>query len=536
MVKSVNNIMPDENGNVAIALDKTLTLTDTAAEAKTVGDRITANRRWTGWIDTPTGVYVDTTAKTMTFGPNTHVCWGNQRQNIGNNTYDISNMMNGTFIYYDSVNKTITTDATNTYHIYLGAFWKPYHLADLHMDKAKLYIDNMPITYTGKYYNKTINCLGDSITAGVGTTKAYHQWLGQLCGFKTINNYGLGGSSITPIGNHDPAWTGEEEILSFYERYDSMGEADVITVFGCINDWTTGRELGYITDTTTDTFYGTLKLLCEGLIAKYPTSDIYFISSPQCDYINRPANKLNDTQWANNTEGYNRKGYKIQDYAYAMSEVCALYGIPFINLTDNCYWGLSGVLGQYRGNEDGSNIAGILGNDSLHPNAEGHKKIALKIAGAINDGIGNNVVINERKYELIETVEVTEENVGAVKLFHNLDKLILYINCPIAADTINCGIDVYKNSTLAGYGWLSSIANSTSARIGYFEAKNENGLVVCENTTPQNNVERPSNAALHRKAWHADGQGPFTQVKIFAGSGTYFPVGTTFELWGIKAQ
>lgn len=95
-----------------------------------------------------------------------------------------------------------------------------------------------------------------------------------------------------------------------------------------------------------------------------------------------------------------------------------------------------------------------------------------------------NVAINERTYELIETVEVTEENVGAIKLFHNLDKLILYINCPIAADTINCGIDVYKNNTLAGYAWLSGIANSTSARIGYFEAKNENGLVVCENTTP----------------------------------------------------
>ena len=520
-------LTPDES----LIIDNTLSIDGAAADAKVTGDRIYNSRRWDGWIDTDTGVYIDTAAKTITFGANTHICWGNQRHNVGNTVHDISSMMSGNFMFYDPVNDVITTSTATTRNIYLGAFWKPYHLVDLHMDKTKLYIDGMPITYVGKYNGKTINCLGDSITAGVGTTKAYHQWFGQLCGFKTINNYGVGGSSITPIGSHEPAWTGEENIQSFYERYSDMGDADVVSVMGCVNDWIAGRELGSITDTTTDTFYGTMKLLCEGLIAKYPTADIYFFSSPQCDYAHRPANKLRGTQWEGNTEGFNRKGYKIQDYAHAMSEVCAIYGIPFMNLTDNCYWGLSGVLGEY----ENDNVNGAYGSDSLHPNAEGHKKIALKMSSVINNGYGNSPVANEPRYELIEKVEITEDNVASINLYHDLDKLILYINCPIASTTVNCGIDVYKSDVLAGYAWLNNMAATSSARVGCFEARNENGLVVCENTTPQNDAERKSNAAVNRKAWKVDGKGAFTRIRIFGGSGAAFPIGTVFELWGVKA-
>lgn len=368
--------------NFNLEVDTTLTLSGVPADSKTVGEKIEFLRKFNGWIDTNTGVYIDTVNKKLTFGANSYITYGNQLFNMSNTTHDISTMIGGSWVYLDISTQPykLTKDKNSSYVILLGALWKPNHLSDLHMDKTKLFIDGMPVSYSGRYHNKTINCLGDSMTEGVGTTKAYHQWFGQLCGFKTINNYGVGGSSISPKTDDIPTW---DTFKSFYERYGEMGEADVITVFGGVNDWVTGRELGKISDTTSNTFYGAMKLLCQGLINKYPTSDIFVFSSPQCDYVNRPASELGGTEWAGNTEGYNRKGYKLQDYTNAMSEVCSIYGIPFCSLTNNLFYGLSGVLGDHKG------TSGAYGTDALHPNAEGHKKIALKMATVINGGIGS---------------------------------------------------------------------------------------------------------------------------------------------------
>lgn len=507
--------------------DTTLTKSGVPADAKTVGDKFDFFRKYNGWIDTNTGVYIDTSAKTLTFGANSFITYGNQKINVGNTTHDISTMINGNFVYYDLNTKTLTKQNGSGYVIYLGALWKPNHLADFHMDKRKLFIDGMPVSYIGRYHNKTINCLGDSMTEGVGTTKAYHQWFGQLCGFKTINNYGVGGSCIAPKVDEIPTW--EEGILSFYERYNDMSSADVITVFGGVNDWCTGRELGNITDTTANTFYGAMKLLCEGLISKYPTSDIFVFSSPQCDYINRPANDLSGTKWAGNTEGYNRKGYKLQDYANAMSEVCAIYGIPFCSMTNNLFYGLSGVLGDHNG------TSGAYGSDALHPNADGHKKIALRMASVINSGIGNSPVVNESKYELIETVEVTEDGVQAFTFNFNLNKLVLYIKTPVATEAVDCGINVFKGNDKVGYAWLSGVCNTSNGRSGSFEARIENGFVVCENTATQNDIENKSNTQLYRKTWLAIGDSPLTRLYMWGGGAKALPIGTTLELWGVKA-
>ena len=390
--EETNNAIVDAVTNIEVSggvlLDDSLTIGGAAADARSTGSRIDNSRKYNAFIDTNSYVNIDTAKKTIFFGANTHIIYGDLKSNVANTTHDISSMIGGAFIYYDIENKTLTKTYSPRY-AYLGALWNPAHLADLHIDSNKLLVDGMPITRTGRYLNKTINCLGDSMTYGTGTTKAYHQWLGQLCGFKTINNYGVAGSSISPKVDSVPTWDTTE---SFLERYSDMSAADAVIVFGGVNDWVTGRELGTINDTDTTTFYGAMKALCEGLIAKYTTNDIFVFSSPQCDYVSRPATDLGGTEWANNTEGYNRKGYKLQDYSNAMGEVCAVYGIPFTSLTNNLYYGLSGVLGEYK-NDD---VNGVYGSDGLHPNAEGHKKIALKIANVINSGFGEGCFIDSK--------------------------------------------------------------------------------------------------------------------------------------------
>lgn len=334
------------------------------------------NKKVSGWIDCLGTVEIDTKAKTLTFGASAHITYGGERYNVANTVHNISTFMNGSFLFFNPTTKTLSSAYSDGF-VYLGALWNPQCNADLHITRGKFVVDGMPVSYTGRFYNKKVNCLGDSMTYGTGTTKAYHQWFRQLCGFSTVVNYGVGGSCIAPKVDTVPTW--EEGIESFCERYSAMdNDADTVVVLGGVNDWVTGRTLGALTDTGTDTFYGAMKSLCEGLIAKYPTSNIYMFSSPQNDYVSRPADSISGTAWAGNTEGYNRKGRKIQDYANAMKEVCAVYGIPFYSLTDNLFWGLSGVLGDNNG------TSGVYGSDALHPNAEGHKKIALRMAGFMN--------------------------------------------------------------------------------------------------------------------------------------------------------
>ena len=86
--------------------------------------------------------------------------------------------------------------------------------------------------------NKTINVIGDSITAGSGTSdirNVYHAVLGRMVGARVVRNYGIGGTRVArfdcPGENWGPA---------FVDRYADMAEdADPILVFGGTNDYGT---------------------------------------------------------------------------------------------------------------------------------------------------------------------------------------------------------------------------------------------------------------------------------------------------------
>jgi hypothetical protein len=58
-------------------------------------------------------------------------------------------------------------------------------------------------------------------------------------------------------------------------------DADLITVFGGTNDFNANSPIGTIADTASTTFYGSLHILIEGLIDKYPSKAIAFIASRQ---------------------------------------------------------------------------------------------------------------------------------------------------------------------------------------------------------------------------------------------------------------
>ena len=138
-----------------------------------------------------------------------------------------------------------------------------------------------------------------------------------------------------------------------------MHYSDIITVFGGVNDW--GQQdptlLGTNSDTTNDTFYGALNILCNGLLTTFPKSTIIFLT---------PLGNKGFSQ--SFYEDENSLGLTIYDYADAILSVCSKYKIPVIDTCRNS------LLNPYI-----SEIKTECFIDGLHLNEHGHEIISFLI-------------------------------------------------------------------------------------------------------------------------------------------------------------
>lgn len=194
-----------------------------------------------------------------------------------------------------------------------------------------------------QYQGKVWNVLGDSITQGTGTTIKYHDYLKTELGFTTVNNYGIGGSTV---GKKDVGDTSNSMAL----RYTTMGAADIITVFGGTNDAsgvTPLVPLGTMADRTVDTFYGAYHVLLNGLIEKYVGKKIAVFTM-----IIR----------------YSVANSLMNQYAQAIREVAAFYSIPCLDLFS------SANIYSYS-----TNVKAAIIPDGIHPNEAGHRIMADRI-------------------------------------------------------------------------------------------------------------------------------------------------------------
>lgn len=189
-----------------------------------------------------------------------------------------------------------------------------------------------------KWAGKTVNFLGDSVTSGA----TYVNALNDIIGFGTVNNYGQIGTTI-----------GGTSSSSFVNRYTGMSnDADLVIVFGGINDFWHGDDtLGDIDDNTNETLYGSLNLLCNGLIDKYPTKSICFMT-PLRTTIS--AGGLIEN---------------MDDVADAIIKVCKKFAIPVFDLY-NAY-GFSPLV---------NSVVETYYTDTIHPTEAGGKWIAERLA------------------------------------------------------------------------------------------------------------------------------------------------------------
>lgn len=217
------------------------------------------------------------------------------------------------------------------------------------------------IVFPYGYKYDEVNVLGDSFTdntrdaLGTGTFyfTRWYEYAKTLCDIKTVNNYGFGGTCLSPVGSGDN---------SFYTRMQNMKQhVSLVFVQGGTNDYHFDVPLGTINDDTTDTFYGTLNKMCDYLVNYYYDAGIVF-----CTPIMRvsPAQNKTEAYPANNQT--NNLNLHLEDYVNAMIETCAKWAIPCVDMYHE-----SKICPQ---NRNSMNFARFM-NDGIHLNQYGHRQM-----------------------------------------------------------------------------------------------------------------------------------------------------------------
>lgn len=206
---------------------------------------------------------------------------------------------------------------------------------------------------------KKINFLGDSITFGHGTSeesKCFVSLIAERDG-AICRNYGISGTRIArQITPYDPSFDQD-----FCLRYSEMDDdADIIVVFGGTNDFGHGdAPLGRFEDRTPYTFYGALHTLYQGLMTKYPASQIVILT---------PLHRTNEF----NPHGDGNmitKSVVLKEYVDIIREMAEYYSLPVLDLYAAS--GMQPVVAKHLE---------LYMPDGLHPNDAGHEILYHKIS------------------------------------------------------------------------------------------------------------------------------------------------------------
>lgn len=201
-----------------------------------------------------------------------------------------------------------------------------------------------PTRWTGSVWTS----YGDSITA----QNKWQPYVSDQLGL-VPSNQGIGGTKVADTTGTDT------QAMCRDERINAINvNSNLITFMGGTNDWAQNVPLGTISDTGTDTFYGSVKKTLEKLITKFPTARVVSMSTPYGKYPNRAG-------WTDTYGLKNNLNLTTGDYGKVIIEVSRLYGVPCIDVYGNAGW-------------NDINIVTYVTNDGafLHPNDTGGRRIA----------------------------------------------------------------------------------------------------------------------------------------------------------------
>lgn len=306
------------------------------------------------------GVVIDIEAHTALFNVGFFV-HNNYGSPVVKQTVDFAgNIDNAWTIWIDYVDGTANITITN---------WKEYHkyvdsyLIGVIFGKSAT-IFGMPheqvVVKTGG--RPAICFFGDSITAGAGTTKAYHQYISEKYSVRCLN-YGVGStgftintSSTVVIGNGVEG-IGKSELAhgnnTILDVIKSVSDIKACSIAAGTNDYGGNVDIDTFESAVDETF-------------KYITRITPYVT------VLLPIQRSNT--------GENNKGKTLKDYCDVIINKCEQYGIKWFNGYNEIPFKPSIELNKTTFIPDG-----------LHPNAKGHEIIA-KLYGPIVDAITSPIM------------------------------------------------------------------------------------------------------------------------------------------------
>lgn len=204
--------------------------------------------------------------------------------------------------------------------------------------------------------NHSVVFVGDSITFGTNTTKTYYQYLYEHI---DISSY----IAISSVGScvSDQSSYGDDR-NPLIDNYQAIPAGDVVMIYLGTNDYGRETPLGTSSDTTSDTFYGSLDVIMSGLKSRLTRSKVIFLT---------PTRRYKEYTSAANPSYHftsytvpNGIGFTLENYVDAIKEMATKYSFDVIDLFTE--WDI---------NPASSSVRSTYMNDGLHPNADGHRVI-----------------------------------------------------------------------------------------------------------------------------------------------------------------
>lgn len=218
---------------------------------------------------------------------------------------------------------------------------------------------------------KIFDFLGDSITEGVGVTdrenNRYDNILKRQFGLKATYNYGIGGTRIAHQSK--PSVKPRHDLCFCGRAYDLNPEADIIVVYGGVNDYIHGdAPIGEYGDETPATFYGAVRFLMSFLKENYPGKTIVFMTPAHMYYDNildtKPSTRLIKKEDA----------LPLAGYVEIIKRTAKEYDIPVVDLYN--------IL-EINPNNDSDREKYTI--DGLHFNDEGHYFLAKALGKVLTE-------------------------------------------------------------------------------------------------------------------------------------------------------
>ncbi|MBQ9793579.1 MAG: hypothetical protein IJW34_01420, partial [Clostridia bacterium] len=328
-----------------------------------------------------------------------------------------------------SYQSTVTppTATTQGYTTYTCTACGDSHVSD--------YTDKLENLWSGR----SAVFVGDSITAGVGTTKLYYQFLEEALDFSSVTAMGVGGSCFSAASDYG------QKNQPLINRYQSIPTADLIVIFMGTNDYGHETPLGTLSDTRDGTFYGALNTIIPALVQKHTSSKIVFVTS-----LHRYGLGTSGILGTAFTYDHipNGVGATLGDYVNALKTVCANNGVAVIDLYTECTL-----------DPTDAEVRATYMPDGLHPNAAGHEVIA----GIMESHILGYTPVAEEPISVPEMIQGNKFASGNTQPCRASSYANYYLK---AGDVITL-----KNPDVMQWACAKTSGEYTTDNLGYFPEK-----------------------------------------------------------------